>query len=111
MNRAYLAQKGVIMTAISRFIGLVNTRTQRAVDGVRASNHRLSVLQIVILCLIVLVGLAAMAVLSRVVVGPLARLVSATRRIAGGDQQAASDDGHADGHHNADEHPDGDHHP
>ena len=91
VNRAYLAQKGVIMSAISRFIGLVNRRTQRAVDSVRASNQTLSVVQIVILCLIVLVGLAAMAFLSRVVVRPLARLVTATRRIAGGDYGGRAD--------------------
>ena len=91
VDRAYLADKGVIMNAIGRFIDLVETRTRRDVEAVRASNDTLFGVQIAILALIVLVGLGAMAVVSRVAVRPLDRLADTTRRIAGGDYGERAD--------------------
>jgi signal transduction histidine kinase/CheY-like chemotaxis protein/HPt (histidine-containing phosphotransfer) domain-containing protein len=87
----YLAQKGEIMNAIDRFIALVNRRTLRDVERVRADNHALAVVQIAILALIVFVGVAAMLVLSRVALRPLDSLIAATRRIAGGDYGQRAD--------------------
>ncbi|HTN23447.1 MAG TPA: ATP-binding protein [Solirubrobacteraceae bacterium] len=91
VDDAYLAQKGVIMRAIDRFIGLVDGRTRRDVERVRNSNDTLSAVQIAILGLVVLVGLGAMAVVSRLAVRPLLRLAEATRRIAGGDYGERAD--------------------
>ena len=91
VDRAYLAEKGVIMDAIDRFIDLVDTRTRSAVERARADNDALSIVQIAILALIVLVGAGAMAVVSRVVVRPLGQLAAATRRIAGGDYDQRAD--------------------
>ena len=85
IDPAYLVQKGKIMAAIGRFVDLVDNRTRRNVDNVRADNHALFVVQIAILGVIVLVGGAALTLASRVVVRPLDRLAAATRRIAGGD--------------------------
>ena len=85
VDDAYLAEKGVIMDAIGRFVALVNERTLSDVEGVRADNRRLFAAQIAILALIVVVGVAALAVLSRVALRPLGELIVATRRIAGGD--------------------------
>ncbi|HEV2786442.1 MAG TPA: histidine kinase dimerization/phospho-acceptor domain-containing protein, partial [Solirubrobacteraceae bacterium] len=91
VDHAYLREKGVIMTAIGRFIDLVESRTRREVDDVRASNDALFAVQIAILGLIVLVGFGAMVVVSRVVVRPLGRLAEATRRIAGGNYDERAD--------------------
>ena len=66
VDDAYLAEKGVIMDAIDHFIALVDERTLSDVEGVRADNRRLFAAQIAILGLIVLVGVAAMVVLTRV---------------------------------------------
>jgi signal transduction histidine kinase len=85
VDSGYLAEKGRIMEALVRFTNLVDTRTQSEVDAVRTSNQRLFAIQIAILALIVLVGLGAMAVVSRVAVRPFGRLAEATRRIASGD--------------------------
>jgi signal transduction histidine kinase/CheY-like chemotaxis protein len=85
VDRAYLGEKGVIMAAVDRFIDLVDSRTRRDVQEVRDANDSLFVVQIAILALIVLLGVAAMAVISRLAVRPLGRLADATRRIAGGD--------------------------
>ena len=43
VDDAYLAEKGVIMAAIERFIDLVDQRTLRDVEDVRADNQRLFV--------------------------------------------------------------------
>ena len=73
------------MAAIQRFIALVDTRTQRDVQRAQANNRHLVSIEIAILVVIVLAGIAAMAVLSRVVLRPLDRLIRATRRVADGD--------------------------
>ena len=85
VDDASLAEKGMIMDAIGRFVALVNERTLSDVEGVRADNRRLFALQIAILVLIVVVGVAALVVLSRVALRPLGELIVATRRIEGGD--------------------------
>ena len=85
VDDAYLAEKGVIMDAVDRFIALVDRRTLREVERVRSDNRRLFVVQIAILGLIVLVGVAAMTVLTRLALRPLRRLIAATRRIAAGE--------------------------
>jgi EAL domain-containing protein (putative c-di-GMP-specific phosphodiesterase class I)/HAMP domain-containing protein len=85
VDHNYLVQKGMIMGAVQRFVGLVNARTLRDVQQAQAHNRHLVSIEIAILVLIVLVGLAAMALLTRVVLRPLDRLTAATRRIAGGD--------------------------
>jgi len=81
----YLQSKGRIMRAINRFIALVNARTTRDVERARDHNGRLAAIQIGNLLAIVLVGIAALVILTRIVLRPLARLIAATRRIAGGD--------------------------
>ncbi len=81
----YLQSKGEIMEAIKRFIALVDGRTTRDVERARAHNGRLSAVQIANLLAIVLVGAAALVILTRIVLRPLARLTAATRRMAGGD--------------------------
>ncbi len=91
VDAAYLADKGVIMGAIARFIDLVDTRTRRDVEDERASNDTLFAIQIAILVVILLVGVGAMAVISRVAVRPLSRLAEATRRIASGDYEERAD--------------------
>ena len=73
------------MRAINRFIALVDARTTRDVERARDHNAALSAIQIGILLAIVLVGIAALVILTRIVLRPLARLTAATRRIAGGD--------------------------
>jgi signal transduction histidine kinase/CheY-like chemotaxis protein/HPt (histidine-containing phosphotransfer) domain-containing protein len=80
----YLAEKGVIMAAVEHFIDLVDQRTLRDIEQVRADNRGLFVAQIAILAVIVVAGAAAMVVLTRVVLRPLSGLRAATRRIAGG---------------------------
>jgi signal transduction histidine kinase/CheY-like chemotaxis protein/HPt (histidine-containing phosphotransfer) domain-containing protein len=85
VDDAYLAEKGVIMDAVDHFIALVDRRTLRDVDRVRSENRNLFVAQIAILGLIVLAGVAAMVILTRVALRPLGRLIAATRRIAAGD--------------------------
>ena len=85
VDDAYLAEKGRIMDAIGRFIALVDERTLSDVEGVRADNRRLFAAQIAILVLILVAGVAALVVLSRVALRPLGELIAATRRIAGGD--------------------------
>ena len=84
VDDAYLVEKGVIMDAIGRFIALVDERTLSDVEGVRDDNRTLFAVQIAILVLIVVAGIAALVVLSRVALRPLGDLIAATRRIAGG---------------------------
>ncbi len=85
IDDSYLQSKGEIMRAINRFIALVDERTTREVERARAHNRRLSAIQIANLLAIVLVGAAALVILTRIVLRPLARLTAATRRMAGGD--------------------------
>ena len=87
VDRAYLAQKGVIMGAIGDFIARVEERTLNAVEQARSTTRILSIFQIVILSVIVLVGLVAMVRASRVVLRPLAELAGATQLIAAGDYE------------------------
>jgi signal transduction histidine kinase/DNA-binding response OmpR family regulator len=84
-DHAYLARKGVIMGAVERFIALVQSRTLRSVLQAQAHNRDLAHIEIGILVVIVLVGLGAIGVLTRVALRPLATLIGATQRIAGGD--------------------------
>ena len=81
----YLAQKGVIMGAVSDFINLVDQTTAADVARVQRDNHRLFVAQLAVLAAIVLVGAAAWIVTKRQALRPLDHLIDATRRIAGGD--------------------------
>lgn len=85
IDPAYLRAKGRIMQSLRVFSRLVAARTLDDVDRARAHNRRLVVAQIAILVLIVLVGIAALVLLSRRVLRPLDRLIGATRRIAEGD--------------------------
>ncbi|MGH9280786.1 MAG: ATP-binding protein [Acidimicrobiales bacterium] len=87
VDPGYLAQKGVIMGAISDFIARVEARTADDVQEARSASRALSVLQIVILGLIVLVGVVTMVRARRLVLRPLAELASATERFATGDYQ------------------------
>ena len=88
---SYLRSKGLIMRAIRRFTSLVDQRTLREVKQARAHVRALSVVQIGILVAIVLIGLAALVILTRIVLRPLDALIATTRRIAGGgyDQRVA----------------------
>jgi signal transduction histidine kinase/HPt (histidine-containing phosphotransfer) domain-containing protein len=81
----YLESKGEIMRAIGRFTDLVAARTLREVQRAREHNHTVALAQIGVLIAIVLVGIAALVILTRIVLRPLDRLNAATRRIAGGD--------------------------
>ena len=81
----YLTEKGRIMGSIERFTDLVEQRTLREVRAARDDTRTLALVQIGIIGLIVLLGIAAMALLARLALRPLARLTSATRRIAAGD--------------------------
>jgi signal transduction histidine kinase/CheY-like chemotaxis protein/HPt (histidine-containing phosphotransfer) domain-containing protein len=85
VDHAYLVQKGVIMAAVQRFIALVDARTSRDVQQAQAHNRNLVRIEIAILVAIVLAGIAAMAILTRLVLRPLDRLIRATRRVAAGD--------------------------
>jgi signal transduction histidine kinase/CheY-like chemotaxis protein len=81
----YLQSKGEIMRAIGRFTSLVAARTLREVQRAQAHSHTVALAQIGVLVAIVLVGIAALWILTRIVLRPLDRLNAATRRIAGGD--------------------------
>jgi signal transduction histidine kinase len=87
IDSAYLAEKGVIMSAIDDFVARVEARTLSAVERAQSNTRVLSVLQVVILGLIVLVGLVAMVRTSRIVLRPLGELAVATQRFATGDYQ------------------------
>lgn len=87
----YLLQKGQIMRAIRQFTGLVDARTQRDVEVAADANRRLAGIQIAIVVAIAIVGLLTMLLVSRVVLRPLARLLSSTRRIAAGDYEERAD--------------------
>ncbi|MDQ4068090.1 MAG: ATP-binding protein [Actinomycetota bacterium] len=84
VDPAYLAEKGRIMDAIGAFIAEVETRTSDELEQARAANRRLGLLQVVILTVIVLVGLAAMVRTRRVVLRPLEELAGATQQFAAG---------------------------
>ena len=85
VDHAYLVEKGRIMSGVGRFAGLVQARTLRGVRRAQSHNDRLLKIEIAILVVIALVGLAAMVLLSRVVLRPLGMLAGATRRIAAGE--------------------------
>lgn len=87
----YLLQKGQIMRAIRQFTGLVDARTQHDVEVAADANRRLAGIQIAIVVAIAIVGLLTMVLVSRVVLRPLARLLSSTRRIAAGDYEERAD--------------------
>jgi signal transduction histidine kinase/CheY-like chemotaxis protein/HPt (histidine-containing phosphotransfer) domain-containing protein len=87
VDAEYLAQKAVIMDAISDFVARVDARTLRALEEARATRRVLAVAQMAILGLIALAALAAMLRASRVVLRPLAELAAATQRFAAGDYQ------------------------
>jgi signal transduction histidine kinase/CheY-like chemotaxis protein/HPt (histidine-containing phosphotransfer) domain-containing protein len=87
VDRSYLAQKGVIMSAIDDFIRRVEARTERAVDEARADVRALTVFQLVILGLIVIAGTVAMARLRRTLLRPLEQLAVATDHFATGSYQ------------------------
>ena len=87
----YLVQKGTIMAAVERFVDLVDRRTLADVERVRADNRRLFAVQLGILGAIVVVSVAALVVLSRIVLRPLDRLVAATHRFAEGDYGERAD--------------------
>ena len=84
VDHSYLVQKGAIMAAVQRFIALVDARTARAVQSAQARAGNLGRIEIGILVALVLVGVGAMAVLTRFALRPLDRLLRATRRIATG---------------------------
>ncbi|WP_354698517.1 hypothetical protein DSM112329_04199 [Paraconexibacter sp. AEG42_29] len=84
-DRSYLASKGMIMRSIRRFVALVDARTLRDVREAQDHNQRLATGQVAILVLIVLVGVGALVILTRLVLRPLDALTAATRRIADGD--------------------------
>ena len=85
IDPGYLAAKGRIMQSIGRFTDLVDARTLREVERARSNVSMLSGIQIGILFVIVLVGVAALVILTRLVLRPLGELIAAARRIAGGD--------------------------
>jgi signal transduction histidine kinase/HPt (histidine-containing phosphotransfer) domain-containing protein/ActR/RegA family two-component response regulator len=84
----YLAEKGVIMSAIGDFVARVEARTLSAVERARSESRALSVVQIVILALIVLIGVAGMVRASRVVLRPLGELAAATEQFAAGNYES-----------------------
>ena len=77
------------MAAVQRFNALVDGRTTRAVRSAQARARTLGRIEIGILVALMLVGLGAMAVLTRVALRPLDHLLRATRRIADGRLQRA----------------------
>jgi signal transduction histidine kinase/CheY-like chemotaxis protein len=85
VDHAYLAQKGAIMAGIDHFVSLVDGRTRQDVESAQAYNSDLTRIEIGILVAVVLVGLGALVVLTRLVLHPLDLLTAAARRIAGGD--------------------------
>jgi signal transduction histidine kinase/HPt (histidine-containing phosphotransfer) domain-containing protein/ActR/RegA family two-component response regulator len=91
VDRTYLAGKAEIMSAVRRFIDLVEQRTLRDVQRAQADSHRLVGWQIGILGLLVLVSAGAMVAANRFALRPLGRLTAATRRIAEGDYAERAD--------------------
>ena len=91
VDPAYLAEKGVIMSAIDDFVDRVEERTQNAVERARSISRALSVAQMGILGLIVLVGVAAMVRARRVVLRPLGELAGATEQFAAGNYESRVD--------------------
>ena len=87
----YLAEKGQIMRAIDEFIDLVDRRTLADVKAAQSDNRRLFVVQLAILATIVVVGVVALVVVSRLVLRPLDRLVAATRRFSDGEYEERAD--------------------
>ena len=85
VNAGYLSRKGQIMSAIGDFVAAVDQRTLRQVDRARAVSRALGYAQLGVLALLVAVGMVALAVLRRVAIRPLSRLVAVARRLAHGD--------------------------
>jgi signal transduction histidine kinase/CheY-like chemotaxis protein/HPt (histidine-containing phosphotransfer) domain-containing protein len=85
VDRSYLEQKGEIMSAITRFIDLVDRRTSAAVDDARTNGQRLLAAQIGILAIIVLVSGGALVLTNRLALRPLAKFIAASHRIEDGD--------------------------
>jgi nitrate/nitrite-specific signal transduction histidine kinase len=87
VDPAYLAEKGVIMSAIGDFIARVEGRTVDAVERARSDTRSLTVVQIAILGLLVLVGVVAMVRARRIVLRPLGELAVATQQFAAGNYE------------------------
>jgi signal transduction histidine kinase/CheY-like chemotaxis protein/HPt (histidine-containing phosphotransfer) domain-containing protein len=85
VDGGYLVEKGRIMRAIGRFTDMVDTRTLRDVREAGDDIRTLALAQIAIIALLAALGIAAMVVLTRIALRPLARLIAGTRRIAAGD--------------------------
>jgi signal transduction histidine kinase/HPt (histidine-containing phosphotransfer) domain-containing protein/FixJ family two-component response regulator len=84
VDDAYLDEKGEIMSAVRRFIDLVDERTLADVDEARRDSRVLFAVQIGVLSVIVLVNAAAFALTKRLALRPLDVLTGATRDIADG---------------------------
>jgi HAMP domain-containing protein len=85
VDGGYLVEKGRIMRAIGRFTDMVDTRTLRDVREAGDDIRTLALALIAIIALLAALGIAAMVVLTRIALRPLARLIAGTRRIAAGD--------------------------
>jgi signal transduction histidine kinase/CheY-like chemotaxis protein/HPt (histidine-containing phosphotransfer) domain-containing protein len=81
----YFHQKGTIMGAIGNFTNLVNDHAKAREAALQSRTTTLLVAQTVMLVLLGITLLATLALAARLIGGPLARLTSVTRRIAGGD--------------------------
>ena len=84
VDAAYLAEKGVIMSAIDDFVDRVDARTLSTVERARSSSRTLSLVQIAILGGIVSVAVIAMVRARRVLLRPLGELALATEQVAAG---------------------------
>jgi signal transduction histidine kinase/DNA-binding NarL/FixJ family response regulator len=81
----YYRQKGAIMAAIARFTSLVDAHAAARQTSLQHRTTTLLVLQTVMLMLLALMLAVTLALASRMITRPLARLTSVTRRIARGD--------------------------
>jgi signal transduction histidine kinase/DNA-binding NarL/FixJ family response regulator len=84
VDGTYLADKGVIMRAITDFINRVQATTLTAVNHANSTSRSLTVAQFAILGLLVLVGILAMVRATQVVLRPLGELAVATEHFAAG---------------------------
>jgi signal transduction histidine kinase/DNA-binding response OmpR family regulator len=87
----YLTQKARIMSAIDRFVQLVEDRTQSSLDRASAHNAVLFDVQLVLLGALLVAGAVALFVLNRFAVRPLKQLTTVTRRIADGSYAERAD--------------------
>ena len=81
----YLRHKDRIMAAVEQFQRLVDERTLREVETLRARSHRLITSQLAFLALMLVMSVVAFFVSERALTRPLHQLMELTRRIAGGD--------------------------